>query len=106
MRTSQKRYLVDPVEATAIMLRRLATASRCVDVEPEFGKHRSALSEIFYHALEFSSIANSDRLWEHGQRVSSRCAQGSVQRVWCSAARNNVVFTNSYVDDNSCLISE
>jgi hypothetical protein len=28
MRTSQKRYLVDPVEATAIMLRRLATASR------------------------------------------------------------------------------
>jgi hypothetical protein len=24
----------------------------------------------------------------------------------CSAARTNVVFTNSYVDDNSCLISE
>jgi hypothetical protein len=32
MRTSQKRYLVDPVEATAIMLRRLATASLWVDV--------------------------------------------------------------------------
>jgi hypothetical protein len=52
MRTSQKRYLVDPVEATAIMLTRLATASCCLDVESEFGKHRSALSEIFYHALE------------------------------------------------------
>jgi hypothetical protein len=52
MRTSQKRYLVDPVEATAITLRRLVTASRWVDVESEFGKHRSALSEIFYHALE------------------------------------------------------
>jgi hypothetical protein len=24
----------------------------------------------------------------------------------CSAARTNVVFTNSYVDDNSCLIIE
>jgi hypothetical protein len=24
----------------------------------------------------------------------------------CSAARTNVVFTNSYVDNNSCLISE
>jgi hypothetical protein len=52
MRTSQKRYLVDPVDATAIMRRRLATVSRWVDVEPEFGKHHSALSEIFYHALE------------------------------------------------------
>jgi hypothetical protein len=26
--------------------------------------------------------------------------------VMCSAARTNVVFTNSYVDDNSCLIIE
>jgi hypothetical protein len=81
MRTSQKRYLVDPVKATAIILRRLATASRWVDVESEFGKHRSALSEIFYHALELS-IVNSDRLWKHGQRVSSRCVQGSMQSVW------------------------
>jgi hypothetical protein len=24
----------------------------------------------------------------------------------CSAARTNIVFTNSYVDNNSCLISE
>jgi hypothetical protein len=81
MRTSQKRYLVDPVEATAITLRRLATASRWVDMESEFGKHRSALSEIFIMRWS-SSIANSDRLWKLGQRVLSRCVQGSMQSVW------------------------
>jgi hypothetical protein len=52
MRTSQKRYLVDPLESTAIMLRRLATSSRGIDLQIEFGKHRSALSEVFYHVLE------------------------------------------------------
>jgi hypothetical protein len=65
MRASQKRYLLDPVEATAIILRRLATASLWVDVEPEFGKHRSALSEIFYHALElfYSEVGSSLETW-------------------------------------------
>jgi hypothetical protein len=52
MKTSQKRYLVDPMESTAIMLRRLATPSRWIDVQIEFSKHRSALSKIFYHVLE------------------------------------------------------
>jgi nuclease HARBI1 len=52
MRNLKKRYRIDPVEATAIMLRRLSTANRLVDLQLEFGKHRSDLSEIFYHALE------------------------------------------------------
>jgi hypothetical protein len=52
MRTLKKRYRIDPVEATALMLRGLSAANRLVDLQPEFGKHRSALSEIFYHALE------------------------------------------------------
>jgi hypothetical protein len=81
MRTSQKRYVEDPVEATAFMLRRLATASRWVDEKSEFGKHRSALSEIFIVRWS-SSIANSDRLGKHGQIVLSRCVQGSMQSVW------------------------
>jgi DDE superfamily endonuclease len=65
MRTSQKRCLVDPVEATAIMLRGRATASRCVDEESEFGKHRSVLSEIFYHALElfYSEFGSALEKW-------------------------------------------
>jgi hypothetical protein len=65
MGKSQKRYLVDHVEATAIMLRQLATASRWVYVEPEFGKHRSALFEIFYHALElfYSEFGSSLETW-------------------------------------------
>jgi hypothetical protein len=65
MRTSQKRYLEDPVEATAFMLRRLATASRWVDEKSEFGKHRSALSEIFYRALElfYSEFGSAWETW-------------------------------------------
>jgi hypothetical protein len=34
------------------MLRRLATPSSWIDLQIEFGKHRSALSEVFYHVLE------------------------------------------------------
>jgi hypothetical protein len=46
------RDTVDPIEATAIKLRRLSTPSRLADVQGEFGKHSSALTEIFYHTLE------------------------------------------------------
>jgi hypothetical protein len=52
MRTMRRRYRVDPVEATAIFLRRLATPSRWVDLQQEFGKHTAALSKLFYHALD------------------------------------------------------
>jgi hypothetical protein len=38
MRTMRRRYRVDPVEATAILLRRLATPSRWVDLQTEFWK--------------------------------------------------------------------
>jgi hypothetical protein len=34
------------------MLRSLATPSCWIDLQIEFGKHRSALSEVFYYALE------------------------------------------------------
>jgi hypothetical protein len=52
MRTGRRRYCIDPVEATDIMLRRMATDSRWVDVQFEFEKYRACLTEIFYHTLE------------------------------------------------------
>jgi hypothetical protein len=52
MRCLPRPYRVDPVEATAIFLRGLATPSRWVDLQPEFGKHTAAFSELSYHALE------------------------------------------------------
>jgi hypothetical protein len=51
MRTAHRRYRVDPIEATAILVRRLSMSSRWADVQ-DFGKHSSALTEIFYHTLE------------------------------------------------------
>jgi hypothetical protein len=52
MRASRRIYYIDQLEATSIILRRLATPCRWVDLYEEFGKHSSALTEIFYHALE------------------------------------------------------
>jgi hypothetical protein len=40
------------METTAILLRRLSTVSRWVDLQEEFGKHSACLTEIFYHTLE------------------------------------------------------
>jgi DDE superfamily endonuclease len=76
MRTSQKRYLVDPLESTAIMLRRLATPSRWIDLQIEFGKHRSALSEVFYHAMElfYDEFGSSLEKWPQGL-VESRARE-------------------------------
>jgi DDE superfamily endonuclease len=52
MRTSRRRYYIDQLEASSILLRRLATPCSRVDLHEEFGKHSSALAEIFYHAME------------------------------------------------------
>jgi hypothetical protein len=52
MRTSRRRYYIDQLEATSILLRKLATLCRWVDLHEEFWKHSSALTEILYHALE------------------------------------------------------
>jgi transposase len=65
MRNTRRRYRIDIVEATAILLRRLSTVSRWVDVEGEFGKHSACLAEIVYHALELfhSKFGTLIRTW-------------------------------------------
>jgi hypothetical protein len=52
LRTARRRYRIDPMEANDILLQRLSTVSRWVDLQEEFGKHSACLSEIFYHTLE------------------------------------------------------
>eukprot|EP00171_Calliarthron_tuberculosum_P001560 IDg1560t1 len=46
--TKRNRYVCEQVTATCILLRRLAYPSRWTDLEPMFGMHSSALSEVFY----------------------------------------------------------
>jgi hypothetical protein len=57
IRTTRRPYRVDPVEAIAIVFRRLATPSRWVDLHPEFGNHTASLSQLFYDALAFLNKA-------------------------------------------------
>lgn len=52
VRTGRNRYWCDSILATCVVLRRLASPARWVDLEVYFGKHRSQLSEIFWEALE------------------------------------------------------
>jgi hypothetical protein len=52
VRTKRRRYKVDVVEATCILLRRLATPCRWADLTIEFGRHSSKLSEVFCCALD------------------------------------------------------
>ena len=67
MRTSRRRYRIDPMEATALLLRRLSTVSRCVDLQEEFGKHSACLNETFYHTLELfhSKFSPLVTTWPH-----------------------------------------
>jgi hypothetical protein len=50
--TFRNGYVFEAIEATCIVLIRLATPCRLSDLEPFFGRHSSALSEIFWECLE------------------------------------------------------
>jgi hypothetical protein len=67
MRTGRRRYCIDPVDETVIMLRKMVTASRRADVQFEFGKHSACLTEIVYHTLELfhSKVGERIMTWPH-----------------------------------------
>jgi DDE superfamily endonuclease len=50
--TLRSGYVCDGLEAVCVVLRRLATPCRLSDIEHVFGRHSSALSEIFWECLE------------------------------------------------------
>lgn len=51
-KTKRNGYVCDPLTATCVLLRRLATPCRLKDLEEEFGLRFSALSEIFWEVCE------------------------------------------------------
>jgi hypothetical protein len=51
-RTRRNRYKCEPLVAICILLRRLAYPCRWSDLEVVFGKHASALSEIYWEVAE------------------------------------------------------
>jgi hypothetical protein len=92
MQTLRKRCVIDPVEATAITLRRLSTANKLIDLQPEFWtlqpefwKQRSALSEIFYHALKifYCDFGSALETW---QQSLVFCGQEHTQNAWRTKA--------------------
>ena len=58
VRTEQRRYISDPIQAICIILRRLSTPCRCNDHERESERHSYSLAEMFYNTVNsfYSSI--------------------------------------------------
>jgi hypothetical protein len=50
--TKRSGYVCDAFEAVCVVLRRLASPCRLADLEEIFGRHSSALSEIFWECAE------------------------------------------------------
>lgn len=65
-RTDLNWYLVDPILAACVFIRRLAVSTRCLDLEDFFAKRRSALSKIFSEVLEGMMAVNGQRLLTTG----------------------------------------
>lgn len=62
VRTGRNSYRVNYIEVTCVVLLRIATPMRWVELELLFGKRWSALSEIFWEALEGMMGLNGYRL--------------------------------------------
>jgi hypothetical protein len=57
-------------------------------------------------ALSRQQVTNITKMFDKKLRFTGEIGNGNVPLDQCSAARTNVVFTNSYVDNNSSLICE
>jgi hypothetical protein len=92
MRTARRRYRIDPVEATAIFLRRLSSPIRLVDIRDEFGKHIACLTEIFYHTLDlfYSKFGPRIQTWPE-ELLQKRAAYYSNRVIEKGAMLPNVV---------------
>jgi len=51
-KTKRNRYACDPILVTCLILRRVSSPARWVDMEVLFGRHGSQMSEIFWEGLE------------------------------------------------------
>jgi hypothetical protein len=81
MRTARRRYRIDPVEATAIFLRRLSSPICLVDIRDEFGKHITCLTEIFYHTLDLFYSKFGPRIQTWPEELSQKRAAYYSNRV-------------------------
>eukprot|EP00171_Calliarthron_tuberculosum_P003365 IDg3365t1 len=86
-RKKRNRYNCDPLAETCIMLRRLSTPTRYVDMEKDFSTHASALSEIFWRLL--CAFKSNRARWSHlyGRTSSSNVhlcmPSASAKRTAC-----------------------
>ena len=51
-RTKKRQYVFDDITACCVVLRRLSSTSTCDDMKPVFGMRYSALSKVFWEAVE------------------------------------------------------
>jgi hypothetical protein len=104
MRNTRRRYRIHTVVATAILLHRLSTASRWVDVEGEFGKRSACLAEVFYHTLELfnSNFGTLIRTWPiELLRAGNRIREARIRERIPAAKCNRVYRCNRACNRNT-----
>lgn len=90
--TEMNRYAVDGIISTAIVLRRLSSPARCVDLERFFYRHSSHLCEIFWETIELFWIKYGCLITNLPQQyLRSRCTEFSESIYRCSSALKNCV---------------
>lgn len=99
-RTTRNAYRTTPTIAACVLLRRLATPARWVDLEVLFGKFAAQLAEIFREALQLFLSAQGELLTgDIPQGFFSTNAERYSQRVYgkCLALENVVAFIDGTV---------
>eukprot|EP00171_Calliarthron_tuberculosum_P004409 IDg4409t1 len=85
----KNRYSVSPLLAACVLLRRMATPCRWRDLELQFGKHASQLSEIFWEGIEAFLAA---RLYLLDSNLSAQYISSKA-----------VLFSAAVADKSGCL---
>ena len=79
--TQRCRYKMEPLEATAVVLYRLATTSRWTEAEEVFGRTAPAMSEIFHQMVEHVSTTKFHLIRNFQCRMMERKAQLYAERI-------------------------
>ena len=91
--TSRNRYSVSALLSTCVMLRRMAGPFRWRELELQFGKHASQLSEIFWEGVEAFLEA---RVFLLTSTLSSQYVQREAD-IFSSAVAQNLDCLGNYI---------
>jgi len=101
--SSRRRYKATPVEQLCVILRRLSSPARWLDLEILFGRGRSSLCELFYETIEQLDVRCSGLLcsWR-GDLIEERAAMYAQRVLEKGGALDNCV---GFIDGTGLFVA-